>query len=468
MSHEDSATAATAYDAALDAAARHARDWLGSVQTRPVAARAGIEEITKQLGEELPEGPTPADQVIDELAAAAEPGLVAMGSGRFFGFVIGGTLPAALGADWLTSAWDQNSGMRSVTPAVSALGDLAARWLLELLDLPRESSVGWVTGATSANFAALAAARYRVLERAGWNVEAAGLQGAPRVRVLVGAEVHSSVEIALRMLGLGAPESVAVDDQGRMRPDALAAAVATGPAGGPLIVVLQAGNVHSGAFDDFSSLVAIAREAGAWVHVDGAFGLWAAASPPLQALTAGMSGADSWATDAHKTLNATYDSGIVICADPTAHRAALGVHGPYLMQSEVGDPADFVPELSRRAREIVVWAALRSLGRSGLEDLMAGLCHAARRFADGLTAIPGLRVLNDVVYTQVCVGFASDELAARVVRRVLDDGTAWMSGSRWHDQAILRVSVSNATTTDADIDRSLAALARIVAEETSH
>ncbi len=252
-----------------------------------------------------------------------------------------------------------------------------------------------------------------------------------------------------------------------MRADALAEAIAAGPVGGPLIVVLQAGNVHSGAFDDFAALVPIARAAGAWVHVDGAFGLWAAASPPLRALTAGMSDADSWATDAHKTLNVTYDSGIVICADPAAHRAALGVHGPYLMQSEVGDPADFVPELSRRAREIVVWAALRSLGRSGLEDLMAGLCHAARRFADGLGAIPGVRVLNDVVYTQVCVGFASDELAARVVRRVLDDGTAWMSGSRWHDQAILRVSVSNATTTDADIDRSLAALARIVTEESA-
>jgi glutamate/tyrosine decarboxylase-like PLP-dependent enzyme len=467
MSEHDisSDTSTTEYDAALDVAVRHARAWLASVQSRPVAARAGIEEITKKLGDELPEGPTAAEQVLDEMAAAAEPGLVAMGSGRFFGFVIGGTLPAALGADWLTSAWDQNSGMRSVTPAVTALGDLARRWLLELLDLPRHSSVGWVTGATSANFAALAAGRYRVLERAGWNVEADGLQGAPKVRVLVGAEVHSSVEVALRMLGLGAPETVAADDQGRMRADALADAIAAGPPGGPLIVILQAGNVHSGAFDDFSALVPVARAAGAWVHVDGAFGLWAAASPPLRALTAGMSGADSWATDAHKTLNVTYDSGIVICADPTAHRAALGVHGPYLMQSEVGDPADFVPELSRRAREIVVWAALRSLGRSGLEDLMAGLCHAARRFADGLGAIPGVRLLNDVVYTQVCVGFRSDELAARVVRRVLDDGTAWMSGSRWHDQAILRVSVSNATTTDADIDRSLAALARIVTEE---
>jgi glutamate/tyrosine decarboxylase-like PLP-dependent enzyme len=470
MSQDQSPTAyngSTAYDTALAAAARHALEWLGSVQTRPVAARASIESVTKALGEDLPEGPTPAEQVIDELAAAAEPGLVAMGSGRFFGFVIGGTLPAALGADWLTSTWDQNSGMRSVTPAVSAIGDLAARWLLELLDLPRDSSVGWVTGATSANFSALAAARYRVLERAGWNVEADGLQGAPRVRVLVGAEVHSSVEVALRMLGLGAPQVVAADDQGRLRADALAEAVGQGPAGGPLIVVLQAGNVHSGAFDDFTALVRIAHDAGAWVHVDGAFGLWAAASPPLRGLTAGMAGADSWATDAHKTLNVTYDSGIVICADPAAHRAALGVHGPYLIQSEVGDPADFVPELSRRAREIAVWAALRSLGRSGLEDLMAGLTHAARRFATGLAAIPGVRVLNDVVYTQVCVGFGSDELAQRVVARVLADGTAWMSGSRWHDQAILRVSVSNATTRDEDIDESLAALGRIVSEESA-
>ncbi len=323
------------------------------------------------LGGELPDGPTPAAQVVDELAAAAEPGLVAMRSGRFFGFVIGGTLPAALGADWLTSAWDQNTGMREVTPAVSALGDVAARWLLELLDLPRDTSVGWVTGATTANFSALAAARYRVLQRAGWNVEADGLQAAPRVRVLAGAEVHSSVELALRMLGFGAPELVPVDVEGRLRPDALSAALVEQPPGQPLIVVLQAGNVHSGAFDEFAALVEIARGAGAWVHVDGAFGLWAAACPGLRHLTDGMAGADSWATDAHKTLNVPYDTGVVICADPVAHRAALGVQGPYLIQSEVGDPADFVPELSRRAREIVVWAALRSLGRSGVEDLMS-------------------------------------------------------------------------------------------------
>jgi glutamate/tyrosine decarboxylase-like PLP-dependent enzyme len=461
----------TEYDAALDVAARHARDWLRSVQTRPVAARTTVEAIVKELtkvhGEDLPPGPTPAAEVLEELVTAAEPGLVAMGSGRFFGFVIGGTLPAALGADWLTSTWDQNSGLRAVTPAVTALGDLASRWLLDLLDLPRDSSVGFVTGATSANFSALAAARYRVLERAGWNVEADGLQGAPRVRVLVGAEVHSSVEIALRMLGLGAPEVVPADEQGRMRPDALAAAIADGPADQPLVVVLQAGNVHSGAFDEFAALVPIAHDAGAWVHVDGAFGLWAAASPALRDLTEGMSGADSWATDAHKTLNVTYDSGIVVCADRVAHRAALGVHGPYLIQSDTGDPADFVPELSRRAREIVVWAALRSLGRSGVEDLVAGLCRAARRFADGLADVDGVEVLNDVVYTQVCVGFGSDELAGRVVARVLEDGTAWMSGSRWHDRAILRVSMSNATTDDADVDASLAVLARIVTEESA-
>ena len=258
--------------------------------------------MTALLGDDLPAGPADPAQVIEELATAAEPGLVAMGSGRFFGLVIGGVLPAALGADWLTSTWDQNSGMRQVTPAVSALGDVAGRWLLELLDLPRTSSVGWTTGATMANFSGLAAARYRVLERAGWDVEADGLQGAPRVRVLVGAEVHSSVEVALRMLGLGAPTVVAADDQGRLRADALGEALAEGEAGTPTIVVLQAGNVHSGAFDDFTALVPIARAAGAWVHVDGAFGLWAAASPQLRSLTAGLADADSWATDAHKTL----------------------------------------------------------------------------------------------------------------------------------------------------------------------
>ena len=457
----------TPYDAALDAAARHAREWLASVPSRPVAARAGIDDVAQLLGDGLPDGPTPADQVVDELATAAEPGLAAMGSGRWFGFVIGGTLPAALGADWLTGAWDQNSGLRQVTPAVTALGDVAARWLLELLQLPAGCSVGWTTGATTANFAGLAAARYRVLERAGWDVEQRGLQGAPRVRVLTGEEVHSSVELALRMLGLGGPERVPADEQGRMRPDALATALAAGPEGGPVVVVLQAGNVHSGAFDEFASLVPLAHQAGAWVHVDGAFGLWAAASPPLQWLTEGMADADSWATDAHKTLNVPYDSGVVLCADPAAHRAALGVRGPYLIQDDAGDPADYVPELSRRGREIVIWAALRSLGRSGVEDLLGGLCRAAGRFADGVSAIPGGRVLNDVVYTQVCVGFGSDELTQRVVRRVLDDGTAWMSGSRWQDQAVLRVSVSNAATTDDDVDQSLAALARIVAEESA-
>ncbi|MFL6099100.1 MAG: pyridoxal phosphate-dependent decarboxylase family protein [Actinomycetales bacterium] len=457
----------TPYDAALDTAARHARAWLASVPERPVAARAGVDEIAKVLGNGLPDGPTAADQVVDELATAADPGLAAMGSGRWFGFVIGGTLPAALGADWLTSAWDQNSGLRQVTPAVTALGDVAARWLLELLQLPAGCSVGWATGATTANFAGLAAARYRVLERAGWNVERDGLQGAPRVRVFAGEEVHSSVELGLRMLGLGEPVRVRADAEGRMRPDALAKALAEGPEGGPVVVVLQAGNVHSGAFDEFAALVPLAHQAGAWVHVDGAFGLWAAASPPLRALTVGMAGADSWATDAHKTLNVPYDSGVVLCADPVAHRAALGVQGPYLIQDDAGDPSDFVPELSRRGREIVIWAALRSLGRSGVEDLMAGLCRAARRFADGVSAIPGARVLNDVVYTQVCVGFGSDELTQRVVRRVLDDGTAWMSGSRWHDQAVLRVSVSNAATTDEDVDRSVDALARIVGEEST-
>ncbi len=454
----------TAYDAVLDAASAHARAWLASVQHRPVAARVGVEDIARALGGDLPDGPTPAEQVVDELATKAEPGLVAMGSGRFFGFVIGGTLPAALGADWLTSAWDQNSASREVTTAVTAIGDIAAGWLLDLFGLPDTCSVGWVSGATMANFSALAAARYRVLERAGWDVEAAGLQGAPRVRVLVGAEAHSSVEVALRMLGLGAPELVAVDDEGRMRPDALAEALRAAAAG-PVIVVLQAGNVHSGAFDDFPALIPVARAAGAWVHVDGAFGLWAAASPALAALTRGMEAADSWATDAHKTLNVPYDSGVVLCADPIAHRAALGVHGPYLIRSDAGDPADFVPEVSRRGREVAVWAALRSLGRSGLQDLMAGLVAGARRFADGIARIPGAEVLNQVDYTQVCVGFRDDELTLRIVQRVLADGTAWMSGSRWRDRAILRVSVSNAATRPEDVDRSLGALARIVAEE---
>ncbi|HEY0937788.1 MAG TPA: pyridoxal-dependent decarboxylase [Trebonia sp.] len=445
---------------ALDHAARHASGWLDSLATRSVPAQASVAEIVKELGTELPAGPTPAAEVIDLLAAACDPGLTAMPSGRFFGMVIGGGHPAALAADWLVSAWDQNAAMRLVTPAHSAVEDVTSAWLLDLLGLPAGSGVGFVTGATMSNFTCLAAARDAVLRRRGWDVSADGLSGAPRVRVLVGAERHDTVDLALRYLGLGAPEPVPADDQGRIDPDALARALEQVPEGTPTIVVLQAGNVHSGAFDPFAAAIAAAHTRGAWVHVDGAFGLFAAASPAARHLTAGYQAADSWTTDAHKTLNVPYDCGLAIVADRAALRAAMGMHTPYLIHDAAGDSMEAVPEVSRRARAFPVWAVLRSLGRDGVADLVRRYCAHATAFADGIAAIDGARVENDVVFTQVCATFGSDERTVAVGRALLADGTAWMSGSRWRGQAVLRVSVSNWSTTEADVARSLDALRR--------
>lgn len=452
-------------DAALDRAHQHATTWLHALATRPVPPQATVDDVVAALGTDLPDRPTPAADVVDLLATACGPGLTAMPSGRFYGMVIGGSHPAALAADWLTSAWDQNAALRTLTPAHTAVEDVASAWLLDLLGLPASSAVGFVTGATTANFTALAAARTEVLRRAGWDVRRDGLTGAPRVRVLVGAERHESVDLALSYLGLGAPEVVAADDQGRISAAALAAAL-DDDAGGdavdkvPTIVVLQAGNVHSGAFDPFAEAVDVAHRHGAWVHVDGAFGLFAAASPALRHLVAGYERADSWATDAHKTLNVPYDCGLAIVADPVPLRAAMGMHGDYLIQSDAGDPLDKVPELSRRGRAFPVWAVLRALGRSGVADLVDGFVRHAAAFADGLRAIDGASVLNDVVFTQVCASFGDDARTQEVVRRVLADGTAWMSGSRWHGRSVLRISVSGWATTDDDVRASLDALRR--------
>jgi glutamate/tyrosine decarboxylase-like PLP-dependent enzyme len=445
------------HETALASAARHATEWLDSLATRPVPPRASIAEVTAALGTGLPDGPTPAPDVIDLLARACEPGLTAMPSGRFYGFVIGGTHPAALAADWLVSAWDQNAGLGRPTPAAAAVEDVAKGWLLDLLGLPVGSGVGFVTGATMSNFTCLAAARDAVLHQAGWQVATAGLTGAPRVRVLVGAERHDTVDLALRYLGLGAPEVVAADGQGRIDPRDLEAKLAGGPPG-PAIVVLQAGNVHSGAFDPFGPAIEAANRHGAWVHIDGAFGLFAAASPNTRHLVAGYEEADSWTTDAHKTLNVPYDCGIAIVRDQAALRAAMGMHGDYLIRDAAGDPFEFVPEVSRRGRGIPVWAVLRALGRSGLAALVDGYCRHAANFAAAIASIDGGRVENDVVFTQVCVSFGSDERTEEVTRRMLADGTAWMSGSRWRGKSVLRISVSNWSTTDDDVRRSLESL----------
>ena len=447
---------------ALDRAHQLATDWLESLDDRPVPPQAGIDEVVAALGPDLPEGPTDAAEVVQLLADACERGLTAMPSGRFFGFVIGGTHPAALAADWLTSAWDQNAGLRRLTPAHSAVEDVTSAWLLDLLGLPDECAVGFVTGATMSNFTCLAAARDDVLRRAGWDAAVRGLFGGPQVRVLVGAERHDTVDLALRYLGLGAPEVVPADEQGRIRVDALQEALAAGPSA-PTVVVLQAGNVHSGAFDPFSETIAAAHEHGAWVHVDGAFGMWAAASPAYRHLLDGHDGADSWTTDAHKTLNVPYDCGLAVVRNPAAMKAAMGMHGDYLIHDEAGEPLDRVPEISRRARAFPVWAVLRAVGRNGVAELVDRLCSHASAFAAGLASLPEAEVLNEVVFTQVCASFGSDDRTRRVVEAMMADGTAWMTGSVWQGRAILRISVSNWSTTDRDVDRSLEALRRVVA-----
>ncbi|MCS5719754.1 aminotransferase class V-fold PLP-dependent enzyme [Herbiconiux sp. CPCC 205763] len=451
------------YRAPLAQAVQHATAWLDSVPTRPVKPREGIDELESAFSGSLPEHPSDPAAVVDELARLAEPGLMAIGSGRFYGWVMGGTLPAALASDWLVSAWDQNGGLRYATPAAAAIEERAGAWLLELLGLPATSTVGFTTGATMANFVGLAAGRGAVLEAAGWNVNRDGLTGAPRITVLVGGEVHSSVEIALRYLGLGEPTRVPSDEQGRIRPDALAEALTT--VEGPLIVALQAGNLHSGAFDPMRECIRLAHEHGGWVHVDGAFGLWAAASPRWAEALDGLGGADSWATDAHKTLNVPYDCGVAIVAKPGDAQSAFSAQTSYFIRDGAGiaDPMDKVPELSRRARGIPVWAALRSLGRSGTVELVEGLAANARSLAEGLSSLPGVEVLNDVVFTQISLAFGSDERTRAVTRAVIADGAVWMSGSAWAGRDVLRISVSNWSTDATDVAVSIDAVARAIA-----
>jgi glutamate/tyrosine decarboxylase-like PLP-dependent enzyme len=442
---------------ALDRAHAHAAAWLGSLDQRPVPARVDADTVTEALGGDLPEGPSAAPDVVDLLAGAVEPGLVAMPSGRFFGFVIGGSHPAALAADWLVGAWDQNAVLRQVTPGVAAAEEVAGAWLLDLLGLPARSGVGFATGATTANLTGILAGRDTLLRRAGWDASR-GLVGGPAVRVLAGRERHDSVDLALRYAGLPAPELVDVDGEGRVRPEALEAAL--GPRSGqPTLVLLQAGNLHSGAHDPFDACIPLAHEHDAWVHVDGAFGLWAAAAPTYQHLTAGVEGADSWATDAHKTLNVPYDCGVAAVRDEAALTAAMSVQGDYLIQGD-RDPLGRVPELSRRARGVPVWAALRALGRSGVAEMVERMARHARTFADAIATIDGATVVNDVVFTQVCATFGDDDRTRAVVERMLADGTAWTSGSRWRDRAVLRISVSNAATTDEDVARTVEALRR--------
>lgn len=447
------------WDGPLAEAHERAAGYLAGLPERPVGPRATADELRAALGGPMPDGPVDPRKVVAALADGVEGGLLPSGSGRFFGFVFGGTTPAALAADWLTSVWDQNAGLYAASPAAAIVEEVAAGWLTSLFGLAPETSVGFVTGGQMANFTGLAAARNAVLHRAGWDVEADGLIGAPRIRVLAGAERHDTIDRSLRYLGLGTSciEPVAVDGQGRMVSSALAEMLAG--SNDRVIVCAQVGNVNTGAIDPVGEICSQAHDVGAWVHVDGAFGMWAAASPRLRSLVAGMDQADSWATDAHKWLNVPYDSGLVFCADPRAHRAAMSVRATYLIHDESGrrDEMDFNPEFSRRARGFAVYAGLRALGRSGVAEIVERCCSLAARFASTL-ASSGVEVLNDVVLNQVLVRFDDDELTRRVVSAVQEEGTCWMSGTTWQGRAAMRISVSNWTTDEADVDRSVAAI----------
>jgi glutamate/tyrosine decarboxylase-like PLP-dependent enzyme len=440
----------------LDDAAKRASRYLESLDTRSVAPQKEAVAALAGFDQAFPEHQSSAQAVLAELDEIGSPATMASTGGRFFGFVTGGALPATVAANWLATTWDQNASLVVTSPANAALEKISLRWVKDILHLPVQSAGGFVTCATTANFSALAAARHALSARAGWDVEAHGLYGAPPLTVVVGDEVHASVQKALSLVGFGRERvaRVPVDAQGRMRLDAFP------DVDDRTIVCVQAGNVNSGAFDPIPEICQRAHEHGAWVHVDGAFGLWAAAAPARAHLARGVEHADSWATDAHKWLNVPYDSGLVFTRDADALRRAMSVGGAYLAQDEDRVPYQYTPDFSRRARGIEIWAALRQLGRSGLADLIERTCRYASRFAEGLRA-SGYRVLNEVVLNQVLVSFGSSERTREVIARVQDDGTCWCGGTVWQGQTAMRISVSSWATTESDVERSLAAILRV-------
>lgn len=446
----------------LETTAARVIRYLNDLNEREVAPTAEAVARLERFDEPLPGEPSDPREVLDTLDEIGSPATMGMAGPRFFGFVIGGSLPAALAANWLATAWDQNTALQQVTPATATLEQVALRWLLDLLRLPTACAGAFVTGATVANFTALAAARSAVLRRTGWNVEADGLFGAPPITVIVGEEAHPTLLKSLGLLGLGRQRvvRVPVDDQGRMRAEALP------PIEEPAIVCVQAGNVNTGAFDPIADICQAAHEAGAWVHVDGAFGLWAAAAPSRAHLTAGVERADSWATDAHKWLNVPYDSGIAFVRDADALRAAMAITAEYLpTDTPYRNPSDYTPELSRRARGVEVWAALRQLGRAGIADLVERCCQHAQHFAEGLHAA-GYEILNDIVLNQVLVSFGDAEATRRVIEGIQGDGTCWCGGTEWQGRTAMRISVSSWATTTADVERSLEAMIRVAREHT--
>jgi len=441
----------------LDDAACRAAEYLASLPERRVAPAPEAVQRLAALDVPLQDEPRDPQRVLAELDELVTPATMAMAGPRFFGFVIGGSLPAALAANWLAGAWDQNAGLYSVTPGVAHLEQVVLRWLNDLFGLPAGTTGAFVTGATMANFTALAAARHRVLQRAGWNVEADGLFDAPPVTVVVGEEVHITVLKALGMLGLGRNRvlRVPVDAQGRMRAAELPRIA------GPTIVCVQAGNVNSGAFDPIAQVCERAREAGAWVHVDGAFGLWAKTSPRYAQLVRGVERADSWSTDAHKWLNVPYDCGIALVRDPHALAAAMAIQAAYIPSADADrNPFDYTPEFSRRARGVEVWAALRSLGRGGVAAMIERNCAAAQRFAERLRAA-GCEILNDVTLNQVLVSFGEPDETNRVIAAIQADGTCWTGGTVWQGRTAMRISVCSWATTEADVDASVAAMLRV-------
>ena len=456
------------YERVLEVADERARRYLDGIADRPVAEQASVKQLRDSLDRKLPdEGEDPA-KVVEELADAAEPGLIALNNPRYFGFVIGGTLPAALGADWLAGAWDQIASLYVCGPSASVAEEVSGRWVLELLGLPADAGFGLTTGGTMANFAGIAAGRHAVLQRQGWDVEAKGLNDAPPVRVLVGEHAHATIFVALRLLGLGDANAIRVkaDDAGRIDPDALAAELDRG--NGPAIVCAQAGEVNTGCFDPFPALTEICRGHDAWLHVDGAVGLWAAASREFDSLTEGLERADSWSTDAHKWLNVPYDCGFIAVADPDHLRGAMGISAPYLTAApDARDSYQYVPESSRRARGFILYAALRSLGRKGVADLVERCSFLARLMAAELEQDPALEVINEVVINQAliaAVGDESGELTADAVQRIQQDGTCWLAATRWRGRPAIRISVCNWRTSEDDICRSAAAIRQAVLE----
>jgi glutamate/tyrosine decarboxylase-like PLP-dependent enzyme len=452
----------------LQWAAERIGDYRERADRLPVAPSVELQRVRERLGGQLPDEGLDPSSVVDELAAAVEPALVTSVGPRYFGYVIGGSLEAAMAADLLTAGWDQVAFNATTSPAGAIVEAVVGEWLKSAFGLPSHASFGLVTGAQGANTVALAAGRHRVLARVSWDVERDGLVGAPAIRIIASEERHATIDRALRLLGIGvaAIEPVKTDSNGAMDVDALRRTLEAGVER-PTIVCLQAGNVNTGACDDIAAACEIAHQYGAWVHVDGAFGLWAAVSPSTRDLVRGIELADSWGVDGHKWLNVPYDAGYVFCADPVAHAASMSYTASYLEghgRGEVRAPSDFVPESSRRARGFATWAALRQLGRRGLADLVDRCCALAGRFADQLGAIDGVEIGNDVVLNQVLVSFGSNERTDAVIGAIQAEGTAWMGGTTWRGRRYMRISISNWSTTERDVDASVEAIGRVLDE----